>query len=100
MFLIFIIFLIAYFAHHSIIEKDNRNALTANVLLANTVWILATMCPTITLQVRRLHDAGYSGWLWLVNLIPYVGGLILLLFMVQDSQRGTNQYGPNPKGEY
>jgi uncharacterized membrane protein YhaH (DUF805 family) len=30
-------------------------------------------------------------------LIPAVGTLILLIFMVLDSQPGDNAYGPNPK---
>ena len=29
--------------------------------------------PSISLTVRRLHDAGYCGWLVLLNLVPYVG---------------------------
>ncbi|MDR0328534.1 MAG: DUF805 domain-containing protein [Planctomycetaceae bacterium] len=56
--------------------------------------------PSICIQVRRLHDSGKSRWFWFINLIPYVGGLIFLVLMCFDSQRGDNQYGPNPKGEY
>ncbi|MEE1047881.1 MAG: DUF805 domain-containing protein, partial [Clostridia bacterium] len=39
-----------------------------------------------------------SGWFLLLNLIPYVGGIIVFVFSVLDSQPGPNQYGPNPKG--
>ncbi|MCL2304922.1 MAG: DUF805 domain-containing protein [Planctomycetaceae bacterium] len=49
-------------------------------------------------MVRRLHDAGYSGWMYFISLVPFVGGIILLVFLLQDSQPGRNQYGPNPKG--
>jgi uncharacterized membrane protein YhaH (DUF805 family) len=33
----------------------------------------------------------------LISLIPLVGSIILLVFNVQDSQPGDNQFGPNPK---
>lgn len=59
---------------------------------------LALVIPSIAACVRRLHDTGRSGWLYLLNLIPLVGGIILLVFCVQDSHPGANQYGPNPKG--
>jgi uncharacterized membrane protein YhaH (DUF805 family) len=29
--------------------------------------------------------------------VPLVGPIVLLVFFVQDSQPGSNQYGPNPK---
>jgi uncharacterized membrane protein YhaH (DUF805 family) len=34
----------------------------------------------------------------LIGLIPIIGGIVLLIFMVLNSQPGENQYGPNPKG--
>ncbi|MCL2304252.1 MAG: DUF805 domain-containing protein, partial [Planctomycetaceae bacterium] len=54
--------------------------------------------PSLAVIVRRLHDAGYSGWMYFISLVPFVGGIILLVFLLQDSQPGRNQYGPNPKG--
>ncbi|HEY8242609.1 MAG TPA: DUF805 domain-containing protein, partial [Casimicrobiaceae bacterium] len=47
---------------------------------------------------RRLHDTGRSGWWLLIGLVPLVGAIVLIVFYVMDSQPGTNQYGPNPKG--
>jgi len=47
--------------------------------------------------VRRLHDTGKSGWTILLAIISLVG-IILLVFLCRDSDRGENQYGPNPKG--
>lgn len=57
---------------------------------------LAAIVPTLAVQVRRLHDTGRSGWWLLLNIVP-LGSLVLLYFWVQDSQPGTNEYGPNPK---
>ncbi len=62
------------------------------------IFALAMLIPSIALAVRRLHDIGKSGWWYLIGFIPLVGALVLLYFFVLDSQPGTNQYGPNPKG--
>ncbi len=65
--------------------------------LLMVVIILGGVIPGLAVTVRRLHDLGLSGWLVLVGLIPYVGSLVLLILMLLDGKRGTNQYGPNPK---
>ena len=38
------------------------------------------------------------GWWVLLGFIPLVGVLVLLFFLVKDSEAGSNAYGPNPKG--
>jgi uncharacterized membrane protein YhaH (DUF805 family) len=58
---------------------------------------LALLLPSLAVTVRRLHDTGRSGWWILIGLIPLIGAIVLLVFEVQDSQPGTNSYGPSPK---
>lgn len=62
--------------------------------LVSFVLLIATW----SVEVRRLHDVGKSGWFVFIDLIPIVGWIILLVMLIKDSQPGTNQYGPNPKG--
>ena len=62
------------------------------------IYTLALLLPGLSLGVRRLHDTGKSGWFLLLGLIPIVGAIILLVFFCTDSQPGSNEYGPNPKG--
>lgn len=64
----------------------------------NLIYNLATLLPRLGLAIRRLHDTGRSGWYLLLNLIPIIGWIITFVYAVQDSQAGTNKYGPNPKG--
>ena len=61
------------------------------------LYSLAVLCPSIAVAVRRLHDTGRSGLWALIGLIPCIG-LVLIVFLVLDSEPGDNQYGPNPKG--
>jgi uncharacterized membrane protein YhaH (DUF805 family) len=61
------------------------------------VYALGTVVPGLAVSVRRLHDTNKSGWLLLVALVPFVGGIILIVLMAIDGDPGPNQYGPNPK---
>lgn len=61
---------------------------------------LALFIPSLAVQVRRFHDQDKSGWFILLGFIPYVGGLILFVFMCIEGTRGPNRYGPDPKDPY
>ncbi|MDH6112409.1 uncharacterized membrane protein YhaH (DUF805 family) [Kitasatospora sp. MAP12-15] len=61
------------------------------------IYVLAVLLPMLAVAVRRLHDTGRSGWWLLIGAIPFIGGIILLVFTVSDGQPSDNQYGPNPK---
>lgn len=70
------------------------------VSIAVGIWglfTLAIILPSIALTVRRLHDTGKSGWFFLISLIPYVGGIAIIVLCCMDSQKGTNQWGPSEK---
>jgi len=67
--------------------------------LLDGLYALAVLIPGTAVTVRRLHDTDRSGWWILIGLIPVIGGIALLVFMVLDSTPGDNQYGPNPKVE-
>lgn len=58
---------------------------------------LAMFIPGLAVLVRRLHDGGKSGWMFLVSLIPLIGSIWLIVLLVKDSEPGTNKWGPNPK---
>jgi uncharacterized membrane protein YhaH (DUF805 family) len=65
--------------------------------LLGGLYGLAVLVPSLAVSVRRLHDTNRTGWWLLIGLIPCIGFIVLIIFMVQDSQAGENQYGPNPK---
>ena len=61
------------------------------------IYALALIVPSIAVTIRRLHDTDRSGWWILIALVPFVGGIILLVLMCIDSTPGTNQWGPSEK---
>ena len=65
--------------------------------LMGSIYSLAILIPSLAVLVRRLHDTSRSAWWVLIGLIPVIGWIVLLVFAVQDSYPGQNQYGANPK---
>ena len=55
-------------------------------LILAAVWFLAVIVPSLALTVRRLHDSNFSGWMYLIVLIPFIGGIILLVFTLLESK--------------
>ncbi len=58
---------------------------------------LLTSVPGWAVTVRRLHDTNRSGWTILLQLIPYIGGIIFIIFLALNGNSGSNYYGPDPK---
>jgi uncharacterized membrane protein YhaH (DUF805 family) len=55
------------------------------VIVVGGLWFLATVVPTVALLWRRFHDANFSGWFFLLGLIPTVGWLFILIFTLLPS---------------
>ena len=70
----------------------------ASIGILTGIYTLAVLIPGIAVSVRRLHDTGRSGWWLLIVLVPLIGWIVLLIFMLIDGQPGQNAYGPSPKG--
>jgi len=64
----------------------------------STIYFLVSLIPTLSIQVRRLHDVDKSGWYMLLNFVIIIGWIWLLILNILDSTPGANKYGPNPKG--
>ena len=78
---------------------DNPSGIGGIVLiLMGLIYLGLFFIPGLAVTVRRFHDQDKSGWFILLQFIPYVGGLIVFVFMCLDGTRGPNQYGPDPKG--
>ena len=54
---------------------------------------IALFLPGLGVLIRRLHDAGWSGW-WLLTFVPP-----FLFFVFMKGDDGPNEYGRNPLAE-
>lgn len=61
------------------------------------LYALFAFMPGLAVAIRRLHDIGKSGWMFLVVLIPCVGPIWLLILLCTDSQQGENKWGDYTK---
>lgn len=71
---------------------------TPYLLFAAYLYLFAVLVPSLAVTVRRLHDIGKSGWMYLIAFVPFVGSILLIIWFCTDSQPGPNQWGDNPKG--
>jgi len=53
--------------------------------------------PSLADVVRRLHDVGKSGLMYLILFVPLIGAIWILVLLLKDSEVGDNKYGLNPK---
>ena len=67
--------------------------------ICSGVFSLAILVPSIALAIRRMHDINKSGWWILIVLVPFIGQIWYIILCCIDSQPGSNQWGPNPKGD-
>jgi len=57
---------------------------------------LGVLLPSLAVTWRRMQDTGRNGLWILLGLIPFVGGIILLVFMILPGTPGPNEFGPEP----
>ncbi|MBM6731321.1 MULTISPECIES: DUF805 domain-containing protein [Megasphaera] len=68
-------------------------AMSGTFVIVACFLSIAFFVAALTLNARRLHDIGKSGWWQLLSLIPVIGGFILFFWFVRPSDQ-DNQYGP------
>lgn len=56
------------------------------------LYYLGLLLPSLAIAARRLHDTNRSGWWQLIALIPFIGTIILLVFLVLPSTPGQNRF--------
>ena len=64
--------------------------------VAGAVVYIALILPMLAATIRRLHDRNRSGWSYFWVLVPFVGGLIVLIWCLQRGVEGDNRFGPDP----
>jgi uncharacterized membrane protein YhaH (DUF805 family) len=72
-------------------------AIAAVMLGIMGLFFLGLFIPALAVTVRRFHDQDKSGWFILLNFIPYVGGIVVFVFMCIEGTKGQNRFGQDPK---
>ncbi|MGE1174671.1 DUF805 domain-containing protein [Pseudomonas sp. BW7P1] len=78
-----------------LVSTDSTSGLIIGGIFAFFLF-LAFAIIGILFSIQRLHDIGWSGWLWLLTLVPFVGSFFPLVIMVVPGNDGANRYGPPP----
>lgn len=73
------------------------DAASSGSVLFTGIAYLGLIIPTLALSVRRLHDTNHTGLYWLLNLVPFVGSIVLFIFLVTAGDKKANDYGPASK---
>ena len=60
--------------------------------LLSIIANIALFLPGLSLIVRRLHATDRSGWWFWISLIPIVGVIILIVFMLLPSKMGPSRW--------
>ncbi len=60
------------------------------------LYALGTLVPSIAVGIRRLHDTNRSGWWLLVTFVPFVGLIVMIVFLASAGTTGGNDYGVEP----
>ena len=102
--LLSILFYFSLFFCYFLLEDIRGRSISDYTLLVSICLfgIRALLIPALSVTVRRLHDIGQGGWWLLLLLIPYVncvGAMIIFVMSLFDSQKGSNNWGTNPKDE-
>ncbi|WCM50911.1 DUF805 domain-containing protein [Pseudomonas sp. WJP1] len=78
-----------------LVSGNSTNGLIIGGIFAFLLF-MAFLVVSVLFSIQRLHDIGWSGWLWLLNLVPFVGSFFPLVIMVMPGNAGANRYGPPP----
>ena len=58
----------------------------------STILNIALFLPGLSLLVRRLHDTDRSGWWVWIALIPIIGFIVLLIFVLLPSKMAPTRW--------
>jgi uncharacterized membrane protein YhaH (DUF805 family) len=57
------------------------------------IFAIGMLIVSLPLAVRRLHDTDRSGFWLFLGLIPFIGGIVILVFTLLAGTRGPNRFG-------
>lgn len=92
---ILVVNVLLYLTWVSALADPDPDNLPAGAFLS-LIFGLATLLPLLAAMTRRLHDTGRSGGYIFVALVPFVGSIILIVWLASLGTPATNRYGEPP----
>ncbi|MFK7973324.1 MAG: DUF805 domain-containing protein [Rickettsiaceae bacterium] len=85
-----------FFSHIIFIAIGSQYSAIGSLMLA-MFSLISCLCliQILSLNVRRLHDLGFSGW-WALIYLTGFGLLIKILLICFKGNDGSNKYGDPP----
>lgn len=70
-------------------------------LILMSLYGLAIFIPSIALAVRRLHDANFSGFMYLLAFVPLANVAVFIFTLMPSNPAGArfDEYQPQPFGQ-
>ncbi|MFT6071574.1 MAG: uncharacterized membrane protein YhaH (DUF805 family) [Alphaproteobacteria bacterium] len=95
----FISFLLIFLSILMMAMSGTQDVQVGNTGINSLLFIsyLVLLTPNIAVSVRRLHDTNRSGWWFWLNLLPIIGQLIFLNWLMKPSDNAVNNYGDVPE---
>lgn len=80
----------------SAMDTQTGDSLAALAGLTILVVYLGLLLPQLAVAARRLHDGNYSALLLLLLLIPWIGTIIIGVFMLLESRPAGRRFDRDP----
>lgn len=91
--------IVVFFAYYLLVFlARDVGGLVIVLTLLFWVFALAMVVPGIAVTFRRLHDANLAGPMFLLGLVPFVGGLIVAILAAQPSNPQGARFDAMPVG--
>ncbi len=93
----FLVVIVPYLILFTIgIGSDGLNIIGMLMAAIVGLYVLATIIPGLAIAFRRMHDRNMTAWWLLLGLIPYIGGIVLIVIFALPGTKGPNKFGADP----
>ena len=89
--------LVGYFSYYGSAYSGASLGFAEFINVLFVMYGFACIVPSLAVTCRRLHDIGKPGTYMLFRLIPVAGSILMLVWLLQDSDPYDNRYGPCTK---
>jgi len=84
---------IQFLIRGSALSASSRGGINIISVLVGLVAVILIIPAGLSLGIRRWHDLNQSGWLVLLNLIPFVSIITGIMLLFVPGTKGPNTYG-------